>query len=71
MWGRQKSKTGIYGDPTVATKETGRKIFEVILDTYVSFLKEYYQSEPSGKNKTREQFGRMTVCKWGRCYEDL
>jgi len=48
-WGRQKSKTGIYGDPTVATKETGRKIFETIIDAYVSFLKEYSQSEPSGE----------------------
>lgn len=37
-WGRQKSKTGIFGDPTVATKETGKKIFEVIVDTYASFL---------------------------------
>jgi creatinine amidohydrolase len=44
-WGRQKSKTGIYGDPTVATKETGRKLFEVIVDTYASFLKEYYKDE--------------------------
>ncbi len=40
-WGLQKSKTGIYGDPTVATKETGKKIFESILDVYSPFLIEY------------------------------
>ncbi len=44
-WGRQKSKTGIFGDPTVATRETGRKIFEAILDAYAGFLKEYYKHE--------------------------
>lgn len=49
-WGRQKSKTGIFGDPTVAAKETGRKIFKVILDAYAGFLKEYYNAKPSGEN---------------------
>lgn len=44
-WGRQKSKTGIFGDPTVATKETGEKIFEAITDAYARFLKEYHRDE--------------------------
>lgn len=42
-WGRQKSKTGIFGDPTAATKETGKKIFEVTVEAYAEFLNEYYE----------------------------
>ena len=41
-WGLQKSKTGIYGDPTAASKEKGEKIFKAIVETYKSFLKEFY-----------------------------
>lgn len=41
-WGVQKSKTGIYGDPTVASAETGEAIMEAILDNYVKFIWEFY-----------------------------
>ena len=44
-WGLQKSKTGIYGEPTKATKETGRKIMEAIVKNYKKFIKEFYKNE--------------------------
>ena len=40
-WGLQKSKTGIYGDPTKATKETGKKIMQAIINNYQKFIKEF------------------------------
>lgn len=42
-WGVQKSKTGIYGDPTVASKETGEKIMQATVNSYVEFIKEFYE----------------------------
>ena len=42
-WGLQKSKTGIYGDPTKATKETGRKIMQAIVKNYKKFIEEFYK----------------------------
>jgi len=42
-WGIQKSKTGIYGDPTVATKETGEKIMQATVNNYMEFIKEFYE----------------------------
>ena len=44
-WGLQKSETGIYGDPTKATKETGKKIMEAIVKNYKRFIKEFYKNE--------------------------
>jgi len=41
-WGVQKSKTGVYGDPTVATKETGKRIMEATVENYIKFIKEFY-----------------------------
>ena len=41
-WGLQESETGIYGDPTVATIETGREIMEAILANGVAFAKEFW-----------------------------
>ncbi|NPV54293.1 MAG: creatininase family protein [Firmicutes bacterium] len=41
-WGVQQSKTGIYGDPTVASKETGEQIMRFIVDNYVKFIREFY-----------------------------
>ena len=43
-WGLQKSKTGIYGDPTKATKETGKKIMQAIINNYQKFIKEFYEN---------------------------
>jgi creatinine amidohydrolase len=42
-WGLQKSKTGIYGDPTAATEKKGKDIFESIVKKYTAFLKEFYR----------------------------
>jgi len=41
-WGVVTSKTGVYGDPTAATEETGRALFAEIIRNYVDFLREYY-----------------------------
>ena len=41
-WGLQKSKTGVYGDPTVATAETGQAIMEAIVANGVAFAKEFW-----------------------------
>ncbi len=40
-WYVQQSKTGIYGDPTVATKETGRLLVEGMVRKYVKLIDEY------------------------------
>ena len=40
-WAVQESTTGIYGDPTVATKETGRILLESIVEKYVRLIDEY------------------------------
>ena len=36
------SKTGVYGDPTAATVETGKALFDEIVCTYRDFLREFY-----------------------------
>jgi creatinine amidohydrolase len=43
-WGIQKSRTGIYGDPTLATAETGKVIMEAISKEGVAFAKEYWSA---------------------------
>jgi creatinine amidohydrolase len=40
-WGLQQSESGIYGDPTVATAETGREVMEAIVANGVAFAKEF------------------------------
>jgi creatinine amidohydrolase len=42
-WGLQPSQTGAYGDPTVATAETGGAILAAIVERYSRFLREFYQ----------------------------
>ena len=41
-WGVVESESGVYGDPTAATAETGRALFEEIVKNYKEFLREYY-----------------------------
>jgi len=41
-WYLQESKTGVYGDPTVATAETGRVIMDAAVKHGVEFLREYW-----------------------------
>ncbi len=42
-WGVVPSKTGVYGDPTVATAETGKALFEEMVKNCEDFLREYYR----------------------------
>jgi len=44
-WGIQKSKTGIYGDPTCASEETGKLIYEEIIEKLCSFIEEFYAKD--------------------------
>ncbi|NPV46859.1 MAG: creatininase family protein [Armatimonadetes bacterium] len=46
-WGIQRSKTGVYGDPTLATRETGEAIYRETLENLVGFLREYHAAEPA------------------------
>ncbi len=40
-WYVQESKTGIYGDPTVAAKETGELLLKSMVKQYVKLIDEY------------------------------
>ncbi|MEW6354896.1 MAG: creatininase family protein [Planctomycetota bacterium] len=40
-WGREKSEHGYYGDPTVASAETGKVTFEAMVEETVAFLTEF------------------------------
>ncbi len=40
-WYLQQSESGIYGDPTVATAETGRAIMEAVVAEGARFLREF------------------------------
>ena len=42
-WGLQQSNTGIYGDPTTASAEAGKKIMDEIVENYAAFLAEYWR----------------------------
>lgn len=42
-WGVVESKSGVYGDPTVATAETGKALFAEIVNNYLDFIGEYYR----------------------------
>ena len=44
-WSIQPTESGIYGDPTVASAETGRLIFESMVENIAGFLKEYAAHE--------------------------
>jgi len=45
-WKLQKSRTGVYGDPTVATAETGEKVIQGTVEKFVALVREYYAWEP-------------------------
>ncbi len=44
-WGIQRSETGIYGDPTVASAEFGEKIFTTAVANLCDFLREFHSTE--------------------------
>ncbi|KPJ89094.1 MAG: hypothetical protein AMS17_03295 [Spirochaetes bacterium DG_61] len=41
-WKLQRSQTGIFGDPTKASAETGKVCVEEIVNNYKKFLREFY-----------------------------
>lgn len=40
-WGLQRSQSGIYGDPTVASKETGQVVFEAAVEKLMEWVREF------------------------------
>jgi creatinine amidohydrolase len=44
-WKLQQSRTGVYGDPTVASVETGRIVLEATVQKVAEFVREYYAWE--------------------------
>ncbi len=42
-WYLQSSQTGVYGDPTVSTAETGKVILDAAVSEGVRFLREYWR----------------------------
>ena len=42
-WTRQESRSGIYGDPTVATPELGKILFENMVEETANFIRYYHQ----------------------------
>ena len=42
-WTRQESKSGAYGDPTVATPELGRRLFEKMAGETAAFIRYYHE----------------------------
>mgnify|MGYP002623376576 FL=1 len=46
-WYRQPSNHGIYGDPTVASADTGKKTFDAIIEKMVAFCTEFHRFIPS------------------------
>ena len=49
LWGIHESKSGCFGDPTVSSVETGKEIFNSVVDTYVKFCREYRQMKMTGE----------------------
>ena len=47
IWSRF-SKSGVYGDPKLATPEKGRIIFEAVVEAFLNLVKEF-KSRPDGK----------------------
>lgn len=41
-WGLQTSETGVYGDPSCASIETGEAIMKGLVENYKKFIKEYH-----------------------------
>lgn len=45
-WKVQRSRTGVYGDPTVASAEVGERVLQATVESYVALLREYHAWEP-------------------------
>ncbi len=44
-WALEETESGVLGDPTVATKEMGKKVFNYLVDEISEFAIEYYRFE--------------------------
>jgi creatinine amidohydrolase/Fe(II)-dependent formamide hydrolase-like protein len=44
-WALQTSDTGVLGDPSCATAETGKACMEAIVEQYCYFLKYFWEQE--------------------------
>jgi creatinine amidohydrolase len=44
-WGLQVSETGVYGDPSVASRDTGRATFDAIIEEYCSLIRFLYRQK--------------------------
>lgn len=57
-WGLQATKTGLFGDPTYAAKETGEAIIKAAVEAGAEYLEEFYAHEMPGQavsNKERKE----------------
>lgn len=46
-WGRERSRHGYYGDPTVANSQTGKIAFEAMVEETVAFLTDFCEETAS------------------------
>ena len=47
-WRRQRTTSGAYGDPTVASADAGRILFDTMVDRLATFARQYYRHRPDG-----------------------
>jgi len=45
-WKLQQSRSGVYGDPTVASAETGRTVLDATVQKLAQLVREYYAWQP-------------------------
>jgi creatinine amidohydrolase len=62
FWGRW-TRTGVHGDPTVATQEKGRRILEAIMREMLVWLEEYRQW-PIEKRQDQHRLPVQTDIRW-------
>jgi creatinine amidohydrolase len=48
-WGLQETKTGLFGDPTYASAETGKACMEAAINEGLKLIKLYYEQEEQSK----------------------
>jgi len=46
-WGLQETKTGLYGDPTYACRETGKACIDAIIKESVKYIEAFYSHNPN------------------------
>ncbi|HOX38020.1 MAG TPA: creatininase family protein [Candidatus Brocadiia bacterium] len=48
-WNRQQSVSGAYGEPSFATVETGKVVFDAIVSRMAEFIREYNAKSPTAR----------------------